>query len=195
MLLALNWFVEGFVNKDLGDRARKGFTSSTSLVFQLVVRDFLPLGIMDFPEGMAWGLDLLRILFPVVVFSVILTGSEKLTQKELRTTLFYGAWSAVASTIVCFIAFVPSGDGYREFSIFISHIRLSLLLCFAILVFFHYRTHSWIMVLQIIASVWALYVINRLGSIQDSSSSSYWRFVVLAMAFSNSSAGPLRDPH
>ena len=166
MLLALNWFVEGYVNKDLGQRLRKGFTSRTSLVFN----SFFVLHIIGLlwtsPEGMAWGLDLVRILFPVVVFSVILTGSEKLTQKELRTTLLFGAWSAVASTIVCFIAFVPSGDGYREFSIFISHIRLSLLLCFAIVVFFHYRTRSWIMMLQVIASLWALYVINRLGSIQ-----------------------------
>ncbi|MFZ1332391.1 MAG: O-antigen ligase family protein [Flavobacteriales bacterium] len=166
MLLALNWFVDGFVNKDLCTRLRKGFTSRTSLVFI----SFFALHVIGLfwtsPEGMAWGLDLGRILFPVVVFSVILSGSERLTQNELRAILLFGAWSVVASTIICFIAFVPSGDGYREFSIFISHIRLSLLLCFAIVVFFHFRARTWIMVAQIIASLWALYVINRLGSIQ-----------------------------
>jgi len=166
MLLALNWFVDGYVNKDLSARLRKGFTSTTSLVFI----SFFVLHVVGLlwtsPEGMAWGMDLARILFPVVVFSVILSGSERLTQKELRTILLFGAWSVVASTVICFIGFVPSGDGYREFSIFISHIRLSLLLCFAIVVFFNYRARSWIMVAQTIASLWVLYVINRLGSIQ-----------------------------
>lgn len=166
MLLALNWFVEGFVKKDIGERLRKGFTSVPSFIFiSFFVLHSIGL-LWTSAEGMSWGLDLVRILFPVVVFSVILSGSERLTEKELRTILSFGAWSVVASTVVCFAVFDPSGGRYRELSIFISHIRLALLLCFAIVVFLHYRSRSWVMIAHVAASLWALYMINALGSIQ-----------------------------
>jgi len=51
---------------------------------------------------------------------------------------------------------------------FISHIRLVLLLCFAIVVFLWDLRHGppWAMVGRLIAVGWSLYFVNRLGSLQ-----------------------------
>src|SRR5204862_5814825 len=66
------------------------------------------------------------------------------------------------------LLFSGAVDGdYRAISMFISHIRLALLLCLAIVVFIHYRQGSWWMrVAHGAGLLLALYALNKLGSIQ-----------------------------
>jgi len=172
MLLAANWLAEGIVRRDLGARFKLSLTSGPVLVF---LSFFLlhVLGLL-WSEDLGWGADLGRILFPVLVFGVILGGSERLDARALRAVLLLGAWSAVACSLFGLL-FSGAADGdYRTISMFISHIRLALLLCLAIAVFIHYRRGPWWMVLAHTAAVfWSLYALNKLGSIQA--------FVILAL--------------
>jgi hypothetical protein len=164
MLLAANWLAEGIARKDLGGRFKRAFSSAPVLV----VLSFLALHMLGllWTEDMAWGMDLVRILAPVLVFGVILGGSERLQAVELRTILLLGAWSAVASALVGQWVAPPDAD-YRTLSKFISHIRLALLLAFAAVVFIHYRTGPWWRLLaQGVGAVFAVYAIGRLGSLQ-----------------------------
>lgn len=167
MLLAANWLVEGLVRKDLAGRFKRAFSSGPVLVFL----SFLALngsGLL-WTEDMEWGLDLCRILAPVLVFGVILGGSPRLWTDELRTILLLGAWSVVASTFACAFLAPPDAD-YRALSHFISHIRLALLLAFAVAVFVVYYPQASIMWkgLHIAAAIWSWTFIGKLGSLQAS---------------------------
>ena len=167
MLLAANWLLEGLVRKDLGGRFKRAFTSLPVLVF-LSFLALNGLGLL-WTEDMEWGLDLCRILAPVVVFGVILGGSPRLRENELRTILLLGAWSVVASTFACVFLAPPDAD-YRALSHFISHIRLALLLAFAAVVFGVYYTQASIIWkgLHIAAAIWCWTFIGKLGSLQAS---------------------------
>lgn len=173
MLLAANWIVGGLVRGDLRACVRAAFATKPVLVYL----SFLGLHILGLmwtsPEGMEWGLDLVRILAPVLTFGAVLAGSPPLDKRELRFILLMGAWSVVASTLACLVMYDPVPGGYREFSRFISHIRLALLLCFAVVVFIYYcRGPRWLTVMYATAAVWAVSILDRLGSIQG--------FVILA---------------
>ncbi|MEO8588830.1 MAG: O-antigen ligase family protein [Flavobacteriales bacterium] len=165
MLLAANWLVEGLVRRDLGARFKRSLTSGPVLVFL----SFFVLHVLGllWSEDLGWGADLGRILFPVLVFGVILGGSDRLARNELRVILLLGAWSAVACSLFGLV-FSGAVDGdYRTISMFISHIRLALLLCLAIVVFIHYRHGAWwVPIIHGAAVLWALYALNKLGSIQ-----------------------------
>lgn len=174
MLLAANWLVWGGVRKDLGQRFRTVFASAPALVFL----SFFGLHVLGLAwtsaQGMPWGLDLVRILVPVLSFGVVLAGSDRLTAGELRTILLFGAWSVVVSAAVCILFVDPGQAGeYRSLSRFISHIRLTLLLCFAVVVFVHYSGRGLLLAAHLIAVTWAVYSIDRLGSIQG--------FIILAV--------------
>lgn len=166
MLLVANWLTEGIVRRTWKQRFRAAFTTGPVLVFL----SFLGLHVVGLlwtsHSGLPWGMDLLRILLPVLVFAVVLGSTDRLTTVELRRVLLLGAWSAVASTFVCLLLHERSPDGYRELSRFISHIRLTLLLCFAVAVFLHYRARTWSMLARVAAALWCMYFINKLGSIQ-----------------------------
>lgn len=165
MLLAANWFAEGIVKGTMKERLRSAFMTAPSLVFI----SFLLLHVVGllWTQDMAWGMDLGRILFPVLVFGAVLAGSPRLTHSELRIILLSGAWSAVACALFGVLFNKAAADDYRALSIFISHIRLALLLCIAVVVFLHYRFAKWWMnAAQYCGALLAVYFLDRLGSIQ-----------------------------
>lgn len=167
MLMLANWLAEGIAKGEMRMRARKAFGTAAAAIF-LSLFGIHVLGLAwTSAEGLSWGLDLVRILLPVLTFGVVLSSTPRLSAGELRTILLWGAWSAVASTVIC--AILPS-DGivtYRGRSIFTSHIRLALMLCMAIAVFvYHLPRKWWQRLLHAAAIAWALYFLNALGSVQ-----------------------------
>ena len=172
MLLAANWFAEGIANGTMKERLRSAFTTAPSLVFLSFL--FLHVIGLLWTEDMAWGVDLGRILFPVLVFGAVLAGSQRLSHGELRVILLFGAWSAVACALFGVLFSKGAADDYRAIAIFISHIRLALLLCLAVAILLYYRSAKWwINAGQWCGALLAVYFINRLGSIQG--------FLILAL--------------
>lgn len=165
-LLIGNWLVEGLVRKDFFGRFKRGFTHPAGLVF-LSFFTLHAFGLL-WTEDMAWGLDLCRILLPVLAFTPILVSAPPLTTRELRSVLLLGAWSTVASTLVC-IGWkydVIGQGGYRELSVFISHIRLALLLCFSVVVFALMRGRAiWTRIVHGLAIGWCVFFLDRLSSL------------------------------
>ncbi len=173
-LLIGNWLVEGIVRKDLAGRFKRAFTSPACLVFI----SFFAMHVMGllWTTDMEWGLDLCRILLPVIAFAPVLTSTPRLSEKELRTVLLLGAWSTVASTLVCLaLRYQVIGQGgYRELAIFISHIRLALMLCFSAAVFvFYFPRTGWWRAAHLLGSGWCLFFLDRLSSLLG--------FVILAL--------------
>lgn len=167
MLMVANWLAEGIARRSMKQRFLQAFTSAPTLVFL----SFLGLHLLGLlwtsPEGMQWGLDLVRILLPVLTFGVVLSSTPRLNKTELRTLLLLGAWSAVASTLVCLLITDGAVGDYRARSVFISHIRLGLMLCFSVAVFLVYLPRTvWGRAAHIAAALWAMYYLNALGSLQ-----------------------------
>lgn len=166
LLLVGNFLLEGALRHDLGTRASRAFTSMPMLVFLSFYALHL-LGLL-WTDDLQWGLDLCRILAPVVVLAVILAASDPLHQLELRGLLLLVASGTVAATAWCGMragVWDPTVD-YRSLSCFISHIRLALLLCLAIVIFFHlWPRAAWLRIAHLAGAGWSLYYIIRLGSI------------------------------
>lgn len=165
-LLLGNWLVEGAVRKDLVGRFKRAFTSAPVLVF-LSFWLLHAVGLL-WTEDMSWGLDLCRILLPVLAFTPVLASVRPITAAQLRDVLLLGAWSAVASALVCLVLKheVIDQGGYRELSVFISHIRLALMLCLAIAVFLYYWPQRWWnRVCHLIAVLWSIYFLDLLSSL------------------------------
>ena len=143
IILVVNWLWEGIAQRHLGGRFKRAFITKESAVF-LSFFGLHMLGLL-WTSDLTWGVDLCRILLPVLVLGVILASVPRLTAMELRGLLLLGAWSATVSTFACLALRyeVLAQGNYRELSPFISHIRLSLMLCFSIAVFVHHWPRNW----------------------------------------------------
>jgi len=165
MLLVIDWLAEGVVRNDFIGRFRRTFTSAPAMVF-LSIFGLHVLGLF-WTTDLKWGTDLVRILLPILSVGAVLAGSARLSTPEFRTVLLLGAWSVIASTLVCLVMRHGDAADYRSLSVFISHIRLTLLLCLAIVVFLLDRGGPlWLRIAGYCAVPWALLFINKLGSIQ-----------------------------
>lgn len=165
MLLVANWLAEGVVRQDLTGRFRRTFTSPPALVFL----SFFGLHVLGlaWTNDLHWGTDLVRILLPILSLGAVLAGSRRLAIGEFRAILLLGAWSAVVSTFACSLLQNSDASDYRSLSVFISHIRLALLLCLSIVIFLLDRSGPWYLRFAgYVAAVWSLVFINKLGSIQ-----------------------------
>lgn len=166
ILMVLGWLGEGLASRTLGQRFRQAFTDRWSLAF---IAPFLlhAAGIL-WSDDRAWAMDLTRILLPVLVFGVVLSTSPPMGERAIRDVLRTGAWSVVASTVVCLMMAggqLQSGD-HRAVSIFISHVRLGLLLALAACVLLLDRpARPWLRVLHRFAALWALAFLVGIGSL------------------------------
>jgi hypothetical protein len=160
------WLWEGIARRTLGSRFRKALTTPGSAVFLSFYGLFL-LGLL-WTSDLKWGLDLCRILLPVFVFTLVLSTTPRLRSVELRRLLLLGAWAATASTFACLALRheVIAQGNYRELSPFISHIRLSLMLCMAIAVFIHHwPKRAWSRAMHVAAIAWNLYFLYLLSTL------------------------------
>ncbi len=167
MLLVANWISEGIVRRNSGKKWSLAFGQAPFLLFM----SFLGLHVIGLiwtsAEGIEWGLDLVRILLPVLVFGVVLSASPRLDRDEFRLVLLAGAWSVIISTAVCSTMRGLSAD-HRELSMFISHIRLALLICLSIAILVHFWPASTGQkILHAFAILWSIFFIDRLESLQS----------------------------
>ena len=166
IILIVNWLWEGIATRDLGGRFKRGFTTKESAVF-LSFFGLHALGLL-WTSDLKWGLDLCRILLPVLIFGLLLSTVPRLTARQLRGLLLLGAWSATTSTLACLAMRygVLAQGNYRELSPFISHIRLSLMLCFSIAVFVYYWPRTWLLRLAHLAAIaLCLWFMDQLSSL------------------------------
>lgn len=165
MLLAANWIAGGLVLGEGRMRWRAGFATAPALIFL----SFLALHLVGllWTEDLGWGFDLCRILAPVLVFGAVLAGSDRLQAREFRTILLLGAWSAIASGLFgLFFSGAREGD-YRSISMFVSHIRLALMLSFSVAVLlWAWPRSNWQRAAHVAGCIAATYLIARLGSLQ-----------------------------
>ncbi|MCK4568929.1 MAG: O-antigen ligase family protein [Bacteroidales bacterium] len=85
----------------------------------------------------------LRIKLPLLVLPVIFTVSESLDWKKFRKLMLFFVASVLAGTFIStYILITQDVDNLREISIFISHIRFSLLISIAIFTLAYFSTRQ-----------------------------------------------------
>ncbi|MCB0790735.1 MAG: O-antigen ligase family protein [Flavobacteriales bacterium] len=165
-LLIGAWLAEGVHQRDLWGRFRRAFTDRWALLFISIF--LLHVIGLFWTQDLEWGLDLCRILLPILVFGTILPAMPALTERGMWGILLTGAYSVVLSTVACMLLAhdrLALGD-YRGVSMFISHIRLGLLLCMAVAVLVVHRPgRKGLRVLQLLAVSWALAFMWMVGSL------------------------------
>jgi hypothetical protein len=175
LLLVGNTIVSGIVRRDLGVRARRAFREPVLLIF-LSFYVLHVIGLL-WTSDLGWGLDLCRILAPLVVLPITLSMADPLSEAERRSLLLLFAAGTVASTFAC-LALRPGGPAltdFRSLSVFVSHIRLALLLCMsAAILVWYWPAKTSLRALCALTVGWSVFFLTQLESLQG--------LVILALA-------------
>lgn len=131
IVLAANWLLEkDFTLKWQRLRSNKIFWILTSLFL-------LHLAGMIYTENIQRGLDDLRNKIPLLTLPLILFSTAPLTKKEFKLLFAFFYTAVVISSVCCFMVYLGFTKkiivDIRQVSVFMSHIRFSLFIAFAII--------------------------------------------------------------
>ena len=136
LILLGNWILEG----NLKEKSKQFFQNKTALVFSSVFIIHL-LGLL-YTTDFVYGLEDIRKKIPLLLLPLIISTSKPLSEIWFKRLLAVFVASVAIATVVC--SFVLFGFttkeiiDVREISIFISHIRFSLMICLAFFISLYY---------------------------------------------------------
>lgn len=163
IILAANWLLE----KDFSWKWQQ--LKSNKIFWVLISLFVLHLLGMMYTENVQRGLDDLRNKIPLFVLPLILFSTKPLSYKELRLLFGFFFLSVFVSSICCYLVYA----GYtkkvivdvRSASIFMSHIRFSLFIAFAIigLIYWSLREQPFVLkITSVLAMLWLLFFMYKL---------------------------------
>jgi len=132
IVLLLNWLLEGRFrekwHKAYGNRA---------LMIVLLLYLLHVVGLL-WSEDLSYGLKDMKIKLPLLILPVILATSRPLERRHVhRILLFFSlsVFTASLASVMKLVGWLPGElEGYRDLSIFMSHIRFSLMIVLTILI-------------------------------------------------------------
>lgn len=163
IVLAANWLLEKKFNW-------KWQQLKTNKLFWVLISLFLLHLIgMTYTQNVSKGLDDLRNKLPLLTLPLILFSTKPLSHKEFKGLFNIFFLSVLVSSAYCFLVF----EGYtrktvidaRQASVFMSHIRFSLFIAFAIigLVYFTIKAKQFVYkILYTAVILWLLFVMFKL---------------------------------
>lgn len=128
-----NWILEGnYKEKILTFLRNKDALFLSGILFLLLPG-------LTYSEDISEGWKLVRLNLPFLIFPLVLGSRAPLSQNWYNLLIRLFIFSVFLATIVCSVLRIPlwlNGElsDIRQISIFISHIRFSLLICLAILI-------------------------------------------------------------
>ncbi len=136
ILLLLNWILEGRFSEKISLLKKR--KAPLIISFLYIIHLFGLLNTVDFQ----FGIHDLKIKLPVLLLPLIIGSSSLLDEKKIRNILLFFAASVISASICStsvFLGFInyPIYD-FRDISLFISHIRFSLMVNLAIFSLFYY---------------------------------------------------------
>lgn len=132
-VLVTNWILD-FRYKDKWERLKNNKGIAVFLILYLIHLIWL-LNTSNF----SFALNDLRIKLPLLIFPIIIGTTEPITHKQLLIIfkfMFLGLIISSVSGLLAYYEIIGNYEinNFRQISIFISHIRLSLLLCLAVFI-------------------------------------------------------------
>jgi len=131
-LLLINWIAEGRMYEKISLLRRNPAILILASLFMVYL-----LGLLN-SENMAAGLSRVKNALPLLILPVVMATSIPLNERNFRRLLLLFVLSVSIAAIICLIYYFksdPSNDwDFREISLFMSHIRFSLLIVMSILI-------------------------------------------------------------
>lgn len=163
IIIGANWFLE----KDFVLKWQR--LKSNKIFWVLISIFFLHLLGMLYTSNVQMGLADLRNKAPLFVLPVLFFSTKPLSQKELKSLFSFFFLSVVVSSVYCFLVYAGFTHktiiNVRQASVFMSHIRFSLFIAFAIIgliyTFYHEQKQS-IRLLCIMSVLWLILVMYKL---------------------------------
>lgn len=134
-MLAINWILEGRLKQKIAAVRHSPSILVFAFIFVLYVIGFL------FSANMETGAMKIKNALPLLLFPVIMGTSRTLSRSNLKVLLLLFSSAVLVSALVCLINFWITGnpaDGdFRKISVFMLHIRFSLLVNMAVFIFLY----------------------------------------------------------
>jgi hypothetical protein len=163
IILAANWLLE----KNFSEKIRQLKTNKVFLT--MLVLYLLHLVGMFYTENTQQGLNDLRNKLPLLTLPIILFSTKPLTKNEFRLLLHFFFLSVLVSSVCCYLVFAGFTPktiiDVRNASVFMSHIRFSLFIAFAITGLSYYlinETQNTIRIVYLLTAFWLLYFMYKL---------------------------------
>lgn len=141
LVLLLNWMMEGRFrekwNRLVSNRALQVFL----LIFALHLVGLL------WSENMAYGLKVFKIKLPLLAFPLIIATSRPLDMPRVRSIILLfsmAVFVATLASVLRLVGWLPGGIlDYRDLSLFIDHIRFSLMIVTSLLISVYFLFVKW----------------------------------------------------
>jgi hypothetical protein len=166
MLLGANWISEGRYK----ERLRAFFANKAAVLLSSIF--FLHLLGLAWTSDFNYGMDDVRTKIPLFVLPFLISSTAALTRKEFHLLLAFflaGVFVYTCISMAVLEHWLPvEVNDIRDISLFISHIRLSLMLCLSIFIlslfFTQYKT-GWIRILCVCTGIWFIVFLGILESL------------------------------
>lgn len=163
IILAVNWLLEGdFLGKWQKLKSNKIFWILSSLFILHIIG-------MLYTQNIPKGLDDLRNKIPLLVLPLIIFSTKPLSTKELYLLFGFFFLSVFVSSICCYLVYAGFTKkviiDVRKASVFMSHIRFSLFISFAIigLIYFAVKEQSKALkIICVLVTIWLLFFMYKL---------------------------------
>ena len=129
LLIVTNWIIEGgFASKFERLKENKGI-----LIFCALFLVHL-LWLVN-TSNFAYAANDLRVKLPLLALPILIGTSDSISMKKLNAVLLVFVSGVLSAALIGFVvSFFGHGSNYRSLSLFVSHIRLSLMICFSLFI-------------------------------------------------------------
>ena len=165
IILAANWLLDG----NFKWKWQQLKSSRHGVIWILASLFFLHVIGMTYTDNIQRGLDDLRNKMPLLVLPLILFTTKPLSIKELKLLFGFFFLSVFVSSICCYLVYAGFTKkviiDIRKASVFMSHIRFSLFIAFAIIGLLYYSVKEkrlWIKICCFISTIWLLFFMYKL---------------------------------
>ena len=132
ILLAFNWVVGGRLREKW-----ERFKGNRALQVFLLLFGLHLIGLL-WSDDLGYGLKDVKIKLPLILFPVVVATSVPLVRQQVHRILFFftlGVFVATMASLMKFLGWLPGAfQDYRDLSLFMSHIRFSLMIVLALLI-------------------------------------------------------------
>ncbi|MBQ6955356.1 MAG: O-antigen ligase family protein [Bacteroidales bacterium] len=133
ILLALNWLAEGVYIIASGRRGTRPAGNSRWLLFAFLLLMGIHLAWLIGTDNIAYGIDDIFRKLPLLAIPLVLLTSRPLNRWQRNWLMFFFVATVLVATVIGSVRLLTIPDlPYRDTVPFISHIRFSLNVCFAV---------------------------------------------------------------
>jgi hypothetical protein len=136
VILAFNWFLEGFIEKDIRQKIVQA--TKSKILWAVLLLYLVHLLWFISSTNISYAFEDIWIKVPLFFIPIIFCTSKPLSREEVRILLYIYVLGVLFSSLFGFFHHLNHGfDDKRQMAVYISYVRFELNICFAIFVSFY----------------------------------------------------------